>query len=568
MDLSRSRRDESTEELISIQKTKFRLRRTIPKKLCTLWSDLLTDIALGMADASKESEARKALRRYLMVKAVLVQPVRGGGCHQNRNLNQTERLMYAFWKGKEDEVWQTALKIERSRQKKRADQQKKRKSEGRLGSDIIQRKSQITEIKRRSDRAKVLTNDGELSKAFATMVQRGVAPSTDNIIAQLTKKFPKRERAVSWPDINRINELRNLVEKMVSEMDVDERPDEPGISSSKIEGIMSESLEELQKSIENDFQAVQVQWEDIFKSASRAKKSTGGGLCQLTPWHLKSAVVNSPGNKCAKILAQWSNRWARGDFDISLGAIFAMSRLIPIYKDWDTDDVRPVACGSAMRRLMGRALAEKIRGRVEGLTSDHQLGLKRTGYEIGIHSARYLAKTSRFSNMVILLLDFENAFNRADRALLLHLAIALVPEAANVLWWLYEKETILVTNRGDEVTCSTGVMQGCSFAAIAFALVVKWLISQMSHPGLERKQFFMDDGLLFATPEAMKWCLELITKLEPISGLKLKWTKMSVHAPNALSAQACRKLLPAAVQVIEDEKLNFGWRRQICGEVS
>ena len=77
-------------------------------------------------------------------------------------------------------------------------------------------------------------------------------------------------------------------------------------------------------------------------------------------------MLNSSGNKCAKMLAVWANRWARGDYDTSLGAIFAMSRLIPIYKDWKTDDVRPVACGSAVRRLMGRALAEKIRRREEG----------------------------------------------------------------------------------------------------------------------------------------------------------------------------------------------------------
>ena len=80
-----------------------------------------------------------------------------------------------------------------------------------------------------------------------------------------------------------------------------------------------------------------------------------------------------------------------------------MSRLIPIYKDWKTDDVRPVASGSAIRRLMGRALGEKIRRRVEGLTEDHQLGLKKTGYEIGVHAARYLAWRCRSSADVILL---------------------------------------------------------------------------------------------------------------------------------------------------------------------
>ena len=145
------------------------------------------------------------------------------------------------------------------------------------------------------------------------------------------------------------------------------------------------------------------------------------------------------------------------------------------------------------------------------------------------------------------------------------MTVALFPDAANVLWWLYEKETILMMQRGDEVTCTTGVMQGCSFVAIAFALVVKWLISQMSHPVLQKKQFFMDYGLLFGTPMAINWCPELIEILEPISGLKLKWTKMSVHAPNAVSAKLCRRLLPSAVRVIEDEKLNFVYLKTPIG---
>ena len=177
--------------------------------------------------------------------------------------------------------------------------QKKRSRSGRM----LNKRSHKDDVKRRSDRAKVLTNDGELSKAFAMMVQRGVAPSTNDIIAQLSKKFPTRRRRVLWPDKDRIDELKSLVEKTCIEMDVDELEDKEESKALKSEGLLSESLEELQKSIENDFQAVQVRWEDIFNVASRAKKSTGGGLCQLTPWHLRSAVLNSSGNKCAKILA-------------------------------------------------------------------------------------------------------------------------------------------------------------------------------------------------------------------------------------------------------------------------
>ena len=49
------------------------------------------DIALGMADATKESEARKALKRYLMLKAVLIKPVRSGAGSRNRNINLAEK---------------------------------------------------------------------------------------------------------------------------------------------------------------------------------------------------------------------------------------------------------------------------------------------------------------------------------------------------------------------------------------------------------------------------------------------------------------------------------------------
>ena len=94
-----------------------------------------------MADATKESEARKALKRYLMVKAVLIQPVRGGGARQNRNVNLTEKLMFSFWKGKEDEVWKTSLEIENKRENNRAAQMEKRRKNNSKGKIFRRTKS-------------------------------------------------------------------------------------------------------------------------------------------------------------------------------------------------------------------------------------------------------------------------------------------------------------------------------------------------------------------------------------------------------------------------------------------
>ena len=129
--------------------------------------------------------------------------------------------MVSFYKGNEDEVWQTSLEIEKRRQDKRTLQKKKRRKRN-LQGDVIKRKDDKDEAKRRSERAKVLANDGELRKAFATMVQRGVAPTTKDVITQLRTKFPLRKNKVSWPNKGRIEELRKMVEKAVVEIHVDE----------------------------------------------------------------------------------------------------------------------------------------------------------------------------------------------------------------------------------------------------------------------------------------------------------------------------------------------------------
>ena len=110
----------------------------------------MTDIALRMADATKESEVRKASRRYLMLKAVLVKPVRGGGGRRNRNINQTEKLMTSFYKGHEDEVWKTSLDIESCRKKQREKQRKTRRKEN-LKRGITGGINPKDEVKRRSD---------------------------------------------------------------------------------------------------------------------------------------------------------------------------------------------------------------------------------------------------------------------------------------------------------------------------------------------------------------------------------------------------------------------------------
>ena len=115
------------------------------------------------------------------------------------------------------------------------------------------------------------------------MVQRGVAPATNDILEQLKTKFPKRKNTVRWPDRNRIEGLRHLAKKTIVEMELDECCEDENLLEEDVKvADTPESLLELQKSIENDFQAVQVRWEDIVMVASRAKKSWSGTLSANT----------------------------------------------------------------------------------------------------------------------------------------------------------------------------------------------------------------------------------------------------------------------------------------------
>ena len=90
-------------------------------------------------------------------------------------------------------------------EKERATYQKRKDNRDRQTGGS--KSSTKSDVKRRSDCVKDLPNDGELSKACSMMVQRGVAPPTDNI------KFPARRKAIQWLRRERINELSKLVKE-------------------------------------------------------------------------------------------------------------------------------------------------------------------------------------------------------------------------------------------------------------------------------------------------------------------------------------------------------------------
>ena len=82
-----------------------------------------------------------------------------------------------------------------------------------------------------------------------------------------------------------------------------------------------------------NYPSLVVKTEDILQAAKNARKLTSGGLQQITPWHLKRAMLSSTNDNCARTAAHLATRWAKGDFCLTLGELAAESKLIALYKD-------------------------------------------------------------------------------------------------------------------------------------------------------------------------------------------------------------------------------------------
>ena len=128
---------------------------------------------------------------------------------------------------------------------------------------------------------------------------------------------------------------------------------------------------------------------------------------------------------------------------MTLGQLTAMCKLVALWKDESKTDVTPVGIGGALRRLLVRAYGNQIKMQLRLLVQDHQLGVLKAGYEIGIHSMRELSLRCIRTGEVVLILDFKNAFNTIDRNLMLKLAASHLPEMTKLARWLYSNESDL-----------------------------------------------------------------------------------------------------------------------------
>ena len=349
------------DDILSVQ---LPICRHIPKSCRDLFAEALSNLCSQAARNPRDHSKFRLL--FMFPRAVLRAPPRGGKrrrVHFSRLLSERLRRWLS---GDYEALW----------------------SEATCASKAPKRtlEEQADSLEKRCERAKALTQEGNLSKACSALLSCGIADVNPSVLCDLRSKHPSRPTAVKLP----VTSLPPSIQMTRDEVAV---------------GIRS------------------------FPAAS------GAGPSKLFPDHLREALKCATPLKSERLLDEITslvNIWASGEVCPSLATRICAAYLHPLLKK--DGGIRPVAVGETFRRLVSKCLNSAIRKEAASILSPLQLGVGvRGGCEIAIHSLRSVVdKLGSDDRTCLMKIDFKNAFNVISRQTVLNQVHSLFP---GILWW-------------------------------------------------------------------------------------------------------------------------------------
>jgi hypothetical protein len=221
--------------------------------------------------------------------------------------------------------------------------------------------------------------------------------------------------------------------------------------------------------------------------------------------------------------------------------------------------IRPIVMGDVLLRLLAKALSVEHGGSFRDFLAPlGQLGVAiSAGAESIVHATRVALQSH--PDWVVLQLDFENAFQRISRELILQELSAHFPMLVPYFLMRYGRPTVLQMTGDRRIYSSSGVQQGDPlgpfFFAVGLAAVLREAYQGSTTEGDLVSQclrlFYMDDGVLCgpaaSVGEAVNRLLAAATRLG--AGLSANASKTVVWSPSR-SPEGCRTELEQYVDPI------------------
>ena len=290
--------------------------------------------------------------------------------------------------------------------------------------------------------------------------------------------------------------------------------------------------------------------EQVIKAVHSFGRGAAGGSSHLRPEHLVDSIrcpVDGVSFHFTSALTKAVNVLAKGEAPATIAEFLAGAPLVALNKKHG--GIRPIAIGEVLRRLVSKCFCAALKDRAAALFSPHQVGVGiKGGCEAAIRAVSLmLAEFGDNPSMVMLKVDFENAFNGVDRAEFIKEVRRLFPELARWVEWCYSRAPFLWWN-GNELRSRGGVQQGDPLGPFLFSLVLHSLVLKIKEecPDLKLNIWFLDDGTIVGSIPLVLKAYNIIGNVGPALGLNMNVAKCEVHWPTMdMEALSC---FPAAVK--------------------
>jgi hypothetical protein len=273
------------------------------------------------------------------------------------------------------------------------------------------------------------------------------------------------------------------------------------------------------------------QVEEVLAALKTFPPGTAGGRDGLTPLHIKHALSVGGSDVLLDSLLGVVNRALAGDIPQPLRSYWASAPITPLLKP--NGGIRPIAVGLTLRRLVSKIAVAAVLPAVSEYLQPHQVGVGvRGGAEGLVHALnRLVAHQQDSPDLVVVSLDFQNAFNTVDRNRMLAEVALHCPSI-----WQYVATTYGCAAHqyvGPHVVDSTtGVQQGDPLSPLLFALTVQPLLLDLHRESPDVRQgWYLDDGTFVGPVPAAQQAVQLVVDRAPAYGLSLNPQKCRVWSP-------------------------------------